>query len=210
MTIARTTLPLTMFLTTLALSGCSSLLPERPPPARLFAPVTTPHSTSFGHTGVAVRLRPTHAPLHLREDIVWRRGEAEFGQYEQRRWTELPSTYVARSIEDALTGNGVEVTNRAGVPALGVELRRFEELIAPAHEAIVEVELELAAGERLLLKRKITAREEIGDEDPATVAVAIGRALDRVADETSRTVRSTLGGGSLGGSARVRPRSAPR
>ena len=179
-------------LSTLTLAGC--LFPERPAPPRLFAPVVAARSAHLGASGLAVRLRPLRAPLHLREAIAWRRGEAEFGQYEQRQWTELPATYVERTLDDALASDGIEVTKRADAPTLSLELRRFEEVLSPAHEAVVEVELTVTIADRPVLERRVSSREPISDDDPALVALAIGVALDEVATEVARSVRRTLPG----------------
>ena len=177
-------------LSTFALAGC--LFPERPAPARLFAPVVATRSAHPGASGLAVRLRPLRAPLHLREAIAWRRGEAEFGQYEQRQWTELPATYVERILDDALAADGIEITKRSDAPALALELRHFEEVLSPTHEAVVEVEMIVTIADRPVLERRVTSREPIPDDDPASVALAIGVALDEVATEVARSVRRTL------------------
>jgi ABC-type uncharacterized transport system auxiliary subunit len=188
--------------------GC--LLPERPAPPRLFAPVTTPHLARPGATGVTVRIRPVQAPLHLREPMAWRRGDAEFGQYEQRLWTELPATYVERTLGDALAADGIEVTSLGDAPTLSIELRRFEELLSPTHEAVVELEVGLAVAGRTRVERRVTAREPIADDEPASVAYAMGRALDTAANEVSRTVRMQTGAERSRGSApRPSSRRAP-
>ena len=174
------------------LGGVSCLLPDRPAPPRLFAPVTTPRTAHPGLSGKSIRIRPLRAPLHLREPMAWRRGEAEFGQYEQRRWTELPATYAERALNDALAADGIEITNRGDGPTLGVELLRFEEALSPVHEAVVEIAFELTSGGHTRIERRVSAREPVADDDPTTVAQAMGRALDTVAVEISRAVGNAL------------------
>jgi hypothetical protein len=60
--------------------------------------------------------------------------DVEYGFYEQRRWTELPSTYVERALSRELFGGGEPLlATGSNLPVLRVEVRAFEEVLAPAH-----------------------------------------------------------------------------
>ena len=186
-----TTRTLLLTLGACALSSC--LLPDRPAPTRLFTPVTaatSPHGVVVGPT---VRIRPVRSPLHLREAIAWQRNDTEFGTYEQRRWTELPASYVEREFDDALAAAGVAVVGSDEAPALSVELLHFEEALAPAHEAVVELDVELASATRILLRRRFASRQPLGSEDPSELARGIGVALDQATADASRAIREAAG-----------------
>ena len=173
-----------------ALSGC--LLPDPPAPPRLFAPVsamTAPHGTV---AGPALRIRPVRSPIYLRDAMAWQRNDTEFGTYAQRLWTEQPATYVERALDDALAAAGVAVVTSDEAPALTVELRRFEEVLAPSHEAAVAVDVELAADAHVALRRSFESRQPLTGDDPVELARAIGTALDQVAADAARAIRAAL------------------
>jgi len=183
----RWSLLVTMAAVTLA--GC--LLPDPPPSPRYFAPVLPP-SYAAG-TPVAVDLAGVRAPLHLREEIAWQRSDVEYGFYEQRRWTELPSTYVERALVRELYGGGEPpLVNAAVMPVLRVEVRAFEEVLAPTHEARVAIAVELADGRCVRLRRVVAAARPLEDDDASAVVRGIGEALDEVVHETGTAVRAAL------------------
>lgn len=186
-----TTRTLLLTLAACALSSC--LLPDRPAPPRLFTPVTVAGSPHGVVAGPAVRIRPVRSPLHLREAIAWQRDDTEFGTYEQRRWTELPASYVEREFDDALATAGVAVVGSDEAPALTVDLLHFEEALAPAHEAVVELDVELASATRILLRRRFASRQPLSADDPSELARGIGVALDRVAADAARAIRDAAG-----------------
>lgn len=178
-------------LAAVVLAGC--LLPTPPAPPRYFAPVLPPSSADGAPA--AVDLGSVRAPLHLREQIAWRRSDVEYGFYEQRRWTELPSTYVERALSRELYGGG-EPPMSAGraLPVLRVEVRAFEEVLAPAHEARVAIALELVDGSCVRLRRLVAASRPLDGDDPLAVVHGIGDALDEVAHASAGAVRAALVG----------------
>lgn len=169
-------------------SGCSNLLGERPAPPRFFAPVVAAPPSRVTAASPGVRMRPVRAPLHLREAMAWRRADAELGVYEQRRWTELPASYVERTLGDALAAEGVAVVDATGVPVLGVEVLAFEEALAPIHEAVVGFEVTVERAGKTILHRRVTAREPIADDDPANAARAMGKALDEATAQAAGAI----------------------
>ena len=175
----------------LALAGC--LLPDPPALPRYFTPASP---AGNARPPVAVRLGIVRSPLHLREAMTWRRSDVEYGFYEQRRWTELPATYVERAIARELFGDGAVATS-ADVPVVNGELRAFEEVLQPVHEARVALAVEVADARCLRLRRTFVASRPLDGDDPGAVAHGIGEALDEVvhtAGEAIRTAVSRHGG----------------
>lgn len=131
----------------------------------------------------ALRLRPATAAAHLRERMVWRVSDVEYGFYETRRWTELPVAWLESALERTLfEEHGVTRSDRAAAPTLSVHLVGFEERLGP-HEARVAVELRLGRpGGDVLLQRRVEASEPIGADDPVQVAQALARALEVVVE----------------------------
>jgi ABC-type uncharacterized transport system auxiliary subunit len=173
------------------LAGC--LLPTPPAPPRYFAPILPPSNADGAPA--AVDLASVRAPLHLREQIAWRRSDVEYGFYEQRRWTELPSTYVERALSRELFGGGEPLlATGSNLPVLRVEVRAFEEVLAPAHEARVAIALELVDGGCVRLRRVVAASRPLDGDDPLAVVHGIGDALDDVAHAAGGAVRDALSG----------------
>jgi ABC-type uncharacterized transport system auxiliary subunit len=173
------------------LAGC--LLPTPPAPPRYFAPVLPPSNADGAPA--PVDLASVRAPLHLREQIAWRRSDVEYGFYEQRRWTELPSTYVERALSRELFGGGEPpMTTGSTLPVLRVEVRAFEEVLAPAHEARVAIALELVDGGCVRLRRVVAASRPLDGDNPLVVVHGIGETLDDVAHAAGDAVRAALAG----------------
>jgi ABC-type uncharacterized transport system auxiliary subunit len=169
-------------------AGC--LFPTPPTSPRYFAPEASRPEPTAPAAPVAVRLGIVRGPLYLREQMTWRRSDVEYGFYDQRRWTELPATYVERALARALVGIRQVPGPGADVPVLSAEVRAFEEVLAPVHEARVAVAVELAVGRCVRLQRSFAAARSLSDDDPMAVARGIGEALDEVA----RAVRDAVGG----------------
>jgi len=171
-----------------ALAGC--LLPDPPAPPRYFTP-----SAAAGEAArppVAVRLGFVRSPLHLREAMTWRRSDVEYGFYEQRRWTELPATYVERALVRELFAADEPIATAPEAPLLSAELRAFEEVLSPAHQARVALAVELADAKCVRLRRTFEASRPLDGDDAAAVAHGIGEALDEVVRSTGDAVRAAL------------------
>ena len=66
---------------------------------------------------IAIRLRGVRSEPFLRERIVWRVSEVEYGLYEQRRWIDLPAHYVERALRTRLRETpGLRLTDDRGRP----------------------------------------------------------------------------------------------
>lgn len=173
-------------------SGC--VFHDAPPP-RYFAPPSAltaaddPPAAPARPT-ITVRLRRLRAANYLGEQIAWRVSDVERGLYEQRRWTEFPSRYVERAMVQALDRTpGVRRVESGHVATLDLELIAFDEILAPAHEADVEVVASLRDPDQAaVFERAFSARQSIPDADPAAAARAMGAALDGVVQQIAAQV----------------------
>ena len=144
--------------------------------------------------GIAIRLRGIRSEPFLRERIVWRVSDVEYGLYEQRRWIDLPAHYVERALGRRLRETpGLRLTNDPRAVALHVDVLAFDDVLAPTHEANVTlaVTLEDRARGRLLM-RTLDARAGIENDDPASMAKAMGQALDDAVAQVADAVRLSL------------------
>jgi ABC-type uncharacterized transport system auxiliary subunit len=180
------------------LGGCL-LRPADPP--RFFRPGSLTLEAAVGHEtdppaagGIAIRLRAVRSEPFLRERIVWRVSEVEYGLYEQRRWIDLPAHYVDRALRTRLRSTpGLRLTNDPRAAALHVDVLAFDDVLAPAHAANVAlaVALEDPVHGRLL-ERTFDTRVRIADGESASMAKAMGQALDDAVAQVADAVRLNL------------------
>ena len=180
------------------LGGC--LLRTADPP-RFFRPGSVTLEAAAGYEveppaagGIAIRLRGVRSEPFLRERIVWRVSEVEYGLYEQRRWIDVPAHYVEQALGRRLRETpGLRLTNDPQAVALHVDVLAFDDVLAPTHEANVAlaVTLEDRAHGRLLT-RTLDARAGIENDDPASMATAMGQALDDAVAQVADAVRLSL------------------
>jgi len=182
----------------LVLGGC---LLRTPDPPRFFRPGSAALEAAAEDQadppaagGIAIRLRGVRSEPFLRERIVWRVSEVEYGLYEQRRWIDLPAHYVEQALGRRLRATpGLRLTNDPQAGALHVDVLAFDDVLAPTHEANVTlaVTLEDRAHGRLLM-RTLDARAGIENDDPASMAKAMGQALDDAVAQVADAVRLSL------------------
>ena len=182
----------------LVLGGC---LLRTPDPPRFFRPGSAALEAAAEDQvdppaagGIAIRLRGVRSEPFLRERIVWRVSEVEYGLYEQRRWIDLPAHYVERALGERLRETpGLRLTNDPRAVALHVDVLAFDDVLAPTHEANVSlaVTLEDRAHGRLLM-RTLDARAGIENDDPASMAKAMGQALDDAVAQVADAVRLSV------------------
>jgi ABC-type uncharacterized transport system auxiliary subunit len=185
---------LVALLLALCVSGC---LFRKDVPARWFQPESTlladRADTTPDRGGRPVRLRSVQAIAFLRERMAWRLPPVESGLYEQRRWREMPATYVERALTAALAHTpGVRLTDDVRAPALRVEVLAFDEVVGPTHAALVKLEVTLRDGDRTLLERTFSSEQSAQGADSDGVATAMGAALDAVAGEVATAVAGSL------------------
>jgi len=144
--------------------------------------------------GVPVRLRDVRAQPFLRQQIVWRVSDVEYGRYEQRRWLDLPAHYVDRALATRLQRTpGLRLTDDVAAAAVYVDVLAFDDVLAPKREADVTLAVEVEDRARdLLLRRTFEARVAVESDDPAAVAKAMGQALDEAVDRVAESVRETV------------------
>jgi len=182
----------------LVLGGC---LLRNPDPPRFFRPGSAALEAAAEDQadpptagGIAIRLRGVRSEPFLRERMVWRASEVEYGLYEQRRWIDLPAHYVEQALGRRLRETpGLRLTNDPQAVALHVDVLAFDDVLAPTHEANVTlaVTLEDRAHGRLLM-RTLDARAGIENDDPASMATAMGQALDDAVAQVADAVRRSL------------------
>jgi ABC-type uncharacterized transport system auxiliary subunit len=180
------------------LAGC--LFRNTSAPPRVFAPVSAVTDDDPGNDlsatapKAAIQLRAVTGTAFLSARIVWRVSAVEYGQYGTRLWSELPATYVQRALAAALRRTpGLRLTDDVHAPALRVEVLAFDEVLAPIHTATVSLAALLRdrAGARLL-DRTFTSAAPIDGDDPATMAQAMGQALDEATAAVAAAAAAAL------------------
>jgi ABC-type uncharacterized transport system auxiliary subunit len=82
----------------------------------------------------------------------------------------------------------------ADVPVLTADVRAFEEVLAPVHEARVAIAVTVADNRCIWLRRTFESTRPLSNDDPDALARAIGESLDDVALTTGDAVRKALSG----------------
>ena len=180
-----------------ALAGC--LLRTADPP-RFFRPGSVTLDAPEDEVAppapgaIAIRLRGVRSEPFLRERIVWRVSELEYGLYGQRRWIDLPEHYVERALRTRLRAtSGPRLTDDLRAPTLHVRVLAFDDRLAPAHTANVALAVTLEDREHgRFLERTFNARVGIDDGDPASMAEAMGQALDDAVAQVADAVRVSV------------------
>lgn len=171
------------------LPGCAFLGTSEGP--SYFRPEPTSNSRTRDQVlkNVPLRVRKLRASSYLGERIVWRSSSVEVGFYDSRRWIEPPGDVVERAVQEELF-NGLGMVPSAGTAnALDLELCEFEEVRAPAHEAVIRLIFELTDERgRSLARQSINVRKPILRAEPAGVARAMGLALDELVETLSNDV----------------------
>ncbi|MBL8766684.1 MAG: membrane integrity-associated transporter subunit PqiC [Planctomycetes bacterium] len=160
---------------------------------RTFVPaIPTDAATESRMPGLRVRLDRLSSAAYLDEAIVWQRSATEWGRYDDRQWLEKPSHVMQRALERELFERlgCVRVDGKADV-AVEVELAHFEEVLAPQHEAHVAVVVTWGGPDGTMRQSTKSARVAIDDDDPATMAQAMGKAIGQVTAEVGALVTGT-------------------
>jgi ABC-type uncharacterized transport system auxiliary subunit len=144
-------------------------------------------------TGAPIRLHAVRSAPFLRERVVWRASPVEYGLYEQRRWFELPSRYVRRALTNTLEVTpGLHLADDTKAARLDVEILAFDEVLAPTHQANVELAVTLREGTEQRLDRVYAAQAPIASADAADMAAAMGQALDEVVQQVAHGAAKAL------------------
>src|SRR5262249_62240575 len=104
------------------------------------------------------------------------------------------SHYVERALERELyERRGISRAGAQPAVTLLADVVAFDDVVAPTREAYVAIFVTLVAhDQRQLLAREFTARSPITDADPASVARAMGVALDDCVGEIVSAVEAVL------------------
>src|SRR5262245_16998723 len=182
-----------------ALSACALFRHSDAP--RFFDPETPAHEpapdgplAASRIPEVPVRLGAVRSSSYRRDRMVWRASDVELGLYEDRRWTDLPSHYVERALARELyERRGISRSGARPAVTLLADVVAFDDVVAPSREAYVAIFVSLvAADQRTLLVREFTARSPVADGDPASVARAMGIALDECVSQIVSAVEAVL------------------
>ena len=165
-------------------SAClASLVPGASPTLRFFSAAPPASSLSAQpERPLRLRLRRVEAAAHLRERMVWRASEVEYGFYETRRWTELPGTWLEAALgRELFETRGLVRDEGLAVPVLDVVLTHFEERTGapPSVQSAIVVRLFSPEG-AALLERTFEASLPLEGSAPEEVAGALARSLQEV------------------------------
>jgi ABC-type uncharacterized transport system auxiliary subunit len=181
----------------LAVLVVACLAPRTPAEPRYFAPGEAsddrPAANAAPATGPELRLRRVAAADYLRRRMVWRRG-VEVGFHDLARWTQPPASYVeTRLAQELFERLGLRRATGPNAPSLSVELLRFDDVLAPSHEAVVELMVRLDDAARVArLDRSFAARRSVAGDEPEAVAEALGGALDEAIRAVGEAVVGAL------------------
>jgi len=183
-----------VLLALVSLTAClSGLGPGDPEPIRYFSAAAPPGLVSERtQDSPTLRLRRVTSGAHLRERLVWRISDVEYGFYENNRWTEMPVAWLEQALAHELFEvRGLRRTELSSAPTLDVHLVAFEEVLYPTHHARVAVVVRLVdAGGVNLLERTLERVEPVAGRDLALVAEATARALGTVVRDAAALVIS--------------------
>jgi len=177
------------------LGGCLLRTPDSP---RFFRPgsaaldaTANDEADSPATGGIPIRLRGVRSEPFLRERIVWRVSDVEYGLYEQRRWIDLPAHYVEHALRTRLRETpGLQLTNDLRAVVLHVDVLAFDDVLAPTHAANVALGVALEDPMRgRLFVRTFNAQVGIENGEPASMAKAMGQALDDAVAQVVDAVR---------------------
>jgi cholesterol transport system auxiliary component len=165
-------------------AGCALTSKGEAISPRYFSP-ETPAANSAGAAPVAgppldLRLGQVEAASHLEERMSYRLQASEVGYYDDRRWTEEPSEYLRRALEQELFERR-HLRRIVSGPAstLDVELTAFEELRDPRPHVRLALHFTLHDDRQASLERSVVVELPLaaGQDRAAEVAAALGSAL---------------------------------
>jgi len=189
-------------LAALAVGGCALTDKAQPIAPRYFAAVpplaAKPEPPG---SGPPLRLYNVRAGSHIKSNMIYWKSDYELGFLEERRWVELPETYLRRTLSHVLfEERGYQHVVAGGAPTLEVELTNFEELrqgvprvrvamIAILHDAGVALFEETIYVERPI--PQVSAKDP--NEDKETILVEnLGSALREAVDQVANRVDTAL------------------
>ena len=183
--------------------GCALTSKSEPIAPRYFSPERPASAAPAGVKPVQspyeLRLGRVFGSSHLDERLVYRDSDYQLGYYEERRWTEEPAEYLRRCLARVLfEDRGLRHVVGGVGPSLEVELTGFEEIRSPKRVARVQLTVRLQDARTVRWEETMTVEQPITDTsgDPAStmvaaISVALGAAVDRVADRVVSDLATT-------------------
>ena len=194
-------------------SGCALLTKSEPVVPRYFSPelAESPPRAKKAPDGskLSLRLGRVGGSSYLKERMVYRDSNHEFGFYEDRRWTERPEVYLQRALETSLfEAGGMRRSLSSTAPTLTAELVEFEEVRGPVPHVRLRVTYALHDEQIVFFERTVAFERPLGGgleaARPDRVAAALGDALEeavsRVTGDVAAALASTEVRNSEGGS----------
>jgi ABC-type uncharacterized transport system auxiliary subunit len=172
-----------ILLAPLLLGGCISLLPEPPPPPRVFALEAADVQRAQGapvDAVIAVAL-PTGERSILGTDVVWRTGD-QLAFVDQMQWSNRAEAALqAMLVETLMRQNRFRAATRSGEARAEYEVRwdvldfevREDQMQA---RFAADVRLVASPGRRIIASETITAEAPVSDRSASAAAQALARA----------------------------------
>lgn len=171
-----------LFAPLLLLGGCISLLPEPPPPPRIFAlepGEVAPQASRVD--GVIAVAQPTGERAILGTDLVWRSGD-ELAFVAQTQWSTRAEFALQSILVETLVRQGsFRAATRTGDGRADYEVRwevvdfQVSEDDMQAH-FVVDVRLVQSPGRRIIAQRIVSAEAPVADRSASVAAQALARA----------------------------------
>lgn len=166
-----------------ALGGCISLLPEPPPPPRIFALEAGEVARAQGAPidAVVSVAAPTGERAILGGDLVWRTGD-EIAFVSQTQWSNRADAALQSMLVETFTRQGrVAAAAPAGEARARYEIR-WEVLDFEIHEAVMQarfvadVRVLRMPGRRVIAQEIVSAEAPVADRSASLASQALARA----------------------------------
>lgn len=165
------------------LCGCISLLPEPPPPPRIFALEAGDVAARVAPRidGVVAVAQPGGERVILGSDLIWRTGD-EIAYVGQTQWSARAEFALQSMLVETLTRQGAfNAATRSGETRAEFEIRwdildfevREETMTA---RFVADVRVVASPGRRVLAQRTISAEAPVADRSQTAAAEALARA----------------------------------
>jgi ABC-type uncharacterized transport system auxiliary subunit len=174
---------LLLLASTLALSGCITLLPEPPPPPRVFAlEAGQVESLQGAQIDAVISVSsPAGERSILSSDLVWRTGD-ELAFVAQTQWSNRASDSLQSVLRETLARQGrFRAAVRSGEARADYEIRwdvlDFEvQQDGMSARFVADVKLLASPGRRIIATEIITAEAPVSDRASSAAAQALARA----------------------------------
>lgn len=167
----------------LVLGGCISLLPEPPPPPRVFVLEAGDVAAEAGSridAAIAVA-QPGGERTLMGSDLIWRTGD-ELAYVAQTQWSARAEFALQSMLIETITRQGAfTAATRAGEGRADYELR-WDVLDFEVSETtmqarfVADVRILSSPGRRIIAQRTITAEAPVSDRSSSVAAQALARA----------------------------------